>query len=72
MGCDDGVEVCTLVRTYILNKLKNVTHKESIGLYRDDGLGRFQNIPKPETGRKKKQVVKVLKVCGLSITIKCN
>ena len=55
-----------------MNKLKNVTNKENIGLYRDDGLGIFQNIPKTEIERKKKQIVKVFKDCGLSITIKCN
>ena len=58
--------------TYILNKLKNVTNKENIGLYYDDGLVIFQNIPKTEIERKKKQIVKVFKECGLSITIKCN
>ena len=72
MGCYDGAEVCELVGTYILNKLKNVTNKENIGLYRDNGLGIFQNIPKIETKRKKKEIVKVFKDCGLSITIKCN
>ena len=66
------MEVCELVGTYTLNKLKNVTNKENIDLYRDDGLGIFQNIPKTKIGRKKKQIVKVLKDCGLSITIKCN
>ena len=72
MGCYDVAEVCELVRTYILNKLKSITNKEDIGLYRDDGLGIFQNIPKSEIERKKKQIVKVFKDCGLSITIKCN
>ena len=72
MGCYDGAEVCELVGTYILNKFKNVTNKGNIGLYCDDGLGIFQNVPKTEIERKKKQVVKVFKDCGLSITIKCN
>ena len=72
MSCYDGAEVCGMVGTYILNKLKNITNKENIGLYRDDGLGKFQNMPKTEIERKKKQIVKVFKDCGLSITIKCN
>ena len=72
MGCYDGAEVCELVGTYILNKLKNVTNKDNIGLYRDDGLGILQNIPKTEIEWKKKQIVKVFKDCGLSITTKCN
>ena len=72
MGCYDGAEVCELVGTYILNELKNVTNKENIDLYRDDGLGICQNIPKTEIERKKKQIAKVFKDCGLSITIKCS
>ena len=70
MGYYDGAEVCELVGTYILNKLKHITSKENIGLHRDDGLGIFQNIPKTEIEKKKKQIVKVFKDCGLSITIK--
>ena len=41
----------------MLNQLKYDVNKESIGLYRDDGLGVFHNIPKPEIERKKKQIV---------------
>ena len=72
MGYYDGAEVCELVGTYILNKLKIIARKENIGLYRDDGLGILRNIPKTEIERKKKQIVKVFKDCGLSITLKCN
>ena len=72
MGCYDGAEVCELVRSYMLNQLKHDMNKESIGLYRDDGLGVFRNIPKPEIERKKKQIVKRFKECGLSITIQYN
>ena len=72
MGCYNGAEICELVGTYIFNKLKNVTNKVNIGLYLDDGLEIFQNIPKTEIKRKKKQIAKVFKDCGLSIIIKCN
>ena len=61
MGCYSGVEVCGLAAGYILNKLKQVTTKENIGIFCNDGLELFQNIPKPETERKKKQIVKVFK-----------
>ena len=53
-------------------QLKNVTNKENTGLYRDNGLRIFQNKPKTVIKRKKKQIVKVIKDCSLSITIKCN
>ena len=72
MGCYDGAEVCELVGSYMLNQLKHDVSKESIGLYRDDGLGVFHNIPKPEIERQKKQIAKRFKECGLSITIQCN
>ena len=40
--------------------------------FRDNGLRIFQNKPKTEIKRKKEQIVKVIKDCSLSITIKCN
>ena len=52
MGCYDGAVVCELVGPYCLNKLKNVTNKENTGLYRDNGLVIFENIPKTEIERK--------------------
>ena len=72
MGCYDGVEVCELVGSFILNKLTSIINKSNIGLYRDDGLGIFQNVSKTEIETKKKEIVKVFKGCGLSITIQCN
>ena len=47
-------------------------NKESIRLYRDDGLGFSPNISKPEIERKNKQIVKIFKECGLSIAIQSN
>ena len=72
MGCSNGAEVCELVGTYLLNKLKVVIAKENMGLYRDDSLGIFQNMSGPEVERKKKELVKVFKNNGLSITVKSN
>ena len=72
MGCYDGAEVCELIGTFILNRLKPIISEDNVGLYRDDGLGVFQNISKTEIERKKKALIKVFKVCGLSITIQCN
>ena len=72
MGCYDHAEVCELVFSFILNKLTPIINKSDIGLYRDDGLGIFQNVSKPEIERKKKAIVKVYKGCNLPITIECN
>ena len=72
MGCYDGVEVCKLVGSHLLNKLSKIVDKESVGLYRDDGLGVLRNLSGPQTERKRKAIVKVFKDCGLRITIQAN
>ena len=54
MGCYDCAEVCELVESNMLNYLKHDMNKESIGLYIENGLGIFHNIPIPEIERKKK------------------
>ena len=38
MGSYDGAEICELVGLFILNNLAERFGKESVGLYRDDGL----------------------------------
>ena len=72
MGCFDGAEVCELVGTFILNKLKNVFQNNTFGLYRDDGLVVIKGLSGPEIERLKKNVVKTFKDCGLNITIETN
>ena len=62
MGYYDSAEVCELVGSYMLNQFKHTLNKEKIGLYRDDDLGIFHKIPKPNIGRKKKQIVKIFRV----------
>ena len=39
VGCYEGAEICELVGIFTLNKVSNIIDKNSIGLYRDDGLG---------------------------------
>ena len=58
MGCFDGVEIYELVGSYIHSKLTNIMNKEGIELCRDDGLGIFENISRPEIERKKEAIVK--------------
>ena len=72
MGCYDGAEVCELVGIYILNKLSNIIDIGSIWLYRDDGLGIFESLSEPQIERKKKNIIKVFKMCGLSIIVTTN
>ena len=72
MGCFDGAEICELTGSYLLYQLTNIIDKNSVGLYRDDGLGVLKNLSGPETERKKKAIVKLFKDCGLRITIQAN
>ena len=69
MGGYHGAEVCDLCGLYILSKLKNVT--QNIGLYRDDGLA-VNSGSKKENEEIKKQICKVFKNLGLSITSEAN
>ena len=72
MGCYDGAEICELVGIYILNKLSNIIDIDSIGLYRHDGLGIFERLSGPKIERKKINIIKVFKMCGLSIVVTTN
>ena len=72
MGCFDGVEVCELRGTFILNKLENVFQNHTSGLYSDDELTVIKGLFGPEIGRLKKNVVKTFKDCKLSVTIEAN
>ena len=72
IGCCDRAEVCELVGTYLLNNLKVVIAEENTGLYRDDGRGLVENMSGPAVERNKKELVKIFKNNGLSITAKTN
>ena len=68
MGRYDGAEISELVGIYIQNKLCKLMNKKDFGLYRDDGLGILGNTSRPEADRKGKNIIKIFKECGLSIT----
>ena len=70
MGSFDAAETCKLVGSYLLNQLP-VGIRNQIGLYKDDGLGAFQQTPK-EIERIKKEMCKVFSSNGLKITIEAN
>ena len=44
MGAYDAAEVSEIVGLFLLNNLANKFDKNSVGLYRDDGLALFKNI----------------------------
>ena len=47
----------------MLSKLVHLFQDNSVGLYRDDGLGVLRNLSGPETERLKKIFVKIFKEC---------
>ena len=72
MGCYDGTEICELVGIYIQNKLCQLMNKKDFGLYRDDGLEILRNTSGLEADRKRKNIIRIFKECGLSITYEVN
>ena len=72
MGAYDGAEVCETVGLLLLNNLASKFNKNSIGLYRDDGLALFKNINGHCADKICKEFHQVFKENGLSLEIKCN
>ena len=56
MGCFVGVEVCELVGTFILNKLKNIFQNNIFGLNRDNELAVIKGLSGLEIERLKKNI----------------
>ena len=72
IGCFNGAEIRELVGIYRQSKLTNIINKEKVGLYREDGLGTFKNISRPQIKGKKKAIVKMFKKWELSIVVDTN
>ena len=53
-------------------QIKQYYDKNSIGLYRDDGLGVFDKLSGPQIEQWKKKIIKIFKDCVLSITLTTN
>ena len=71
MEYHDGGEICELVGTFILNKISPIMQEQSnFGLNRDDG--KFRNLLPPNIERKKKEIIKIFKGFGLSVTVTTN
>ena len=72
MGYFDGAKICELVGLCMFYMLQHLSaifgEKNSVGLYRNDGLAILQNIPGPEAERIRKKVIKVFEDHGLQLT----
>ena len=72
MGTYDGAEVCDLVGTFLSDKISEKYDKNSVGLYRDDGLSVFKNKSGTQLERIKKNLQKTFKDFGFEILAKSN
>ena len=54
MGFHDEVEICELICTYLIYQINNVIPKDNVGLNRDNELGIFRNMSRPEVEIMKK------------------
>ena len=72
VGSYDGAEVCELVGMYLLSKLIPVLGRDSVGLYRDDGLAAIGSRSGRRLDQHRKQIIEIFKSEGLSITIDIN
>ena len=70
MGSYDGAETCELVGTYLLSLLPDQI-KNTVGLYRDDGLAVCKATPRTIENIKK-QICKTFKDHNLKLTIEAN
>ena len=55
-----------------MNELSHIIDIDNIGLYLDDGLGIFESLSGSQIERKKKNIIKVFKMYGLSIIVTTN
>ena len=72
MGSYDGAEICELVGIFALSQLPERYDRNSIGLYRDDGLAAFRDVSGSVAERIKTDIIKSFHQLGLRITIQTN
>ena len=68
----DGTEVYKIVGLFMLDMLSKLFEKNSIGLYRDDGLSIFRNYNGHQSDKVRKDLTKLFKKYQLDLDIKCN
>ena len=61
MGSYDGAEICETVRLNLLHEMRQNFPAVNFGLYRDDGMGAYENLSGPNTGRLRKKIIKLFK-----------
>ena len=61
MGSFDGAEICKLVDLCILYILSTKYGRSLNGIYRDDGLARFENVSGPRADRIRKGFINIFR-----------
>ena len=65
MRCHDDAKIYELIGTFTLNKISPIMQEQNnVGLYKDDALGIFRNLSRPNIARKKEEIIKILNVSG--------
>ena len=64
MGSFDGAEACKIVGLYLLDKLQTILGRDSVGLYRDDGLAVIRSKSGRRLDQLRKELIKVFKEEG--------
>ena len=72
MGSHDGAEVCEVIGLFMLHKLSESLKRDSMGLYRDDGLGVLKDISGREADATRKFITRTFQEHGLRIMIDTN
>ena len=72
IGSCDGAELCELTGTFTQSVLQDITNKETMDLYRDDGLIVLNKVNSQKTDKIRKKIIQVFKDNGFSIDIVTN
>ena len=72
MGACDGAEACEIVGLFLLNNLGNKFEKDSVDLYRGNGLATSKNINGYHADKISKKLHQLFKKSGLSLETECK
>ena len=72
MGAYDGADVCEIAGLFLLNNLANKCNKNSVSLYRDDGLVLFKNINGHRADKIRKEFHQLFQENRLTLEIECK
>ena len=72
MGAPDGAELCELIGLFMLDQIQTNFPDLEVGLYRDDGLATYKQLPGPKVNRIRKDLHALFNNHGLKITVESN